>query len=269
MNTEYTRKVIEAGMLAAGRTLSLVELANLFDIVDRPDTEQLRAALAELADSYTDRGIELKETAQGFRVQVRREFSEQVSRLWPERPPRYSRALLETLAIIAYRQPLTRAEIEGVRGVAVNPNIVKTLMERNWIRVVGNREVPGRPELLGTTRDFLDYFGLRTLDQLPPLSELKSLEELDPQLALPEPLGTQVANGEDAPAALPAPANEDQVEEAADEHAPEEPADEPEPPREAVAEDGRQRGEIVTEADIVGEADPEAIAEERAGNGRS
>jgi segregation and condensation protein B len=187
MNTEYTRKVMEAAMLASGRSLSLAELAQLFDPVDRPDNEQLRGALVELGESYGDRSVELLETAQGFRVQVRREFSEQVARLWPERPPRYSRALLETLSIIAYRQPLTRAEIENIRGVAVNPNIIKTLFERNWIRVVGHREVPGRPELLGTTRDFLDYFGLRTLDQLPPLSELKSLEELDPQLALPVP----------------------------------------------------------------------------------
>jgi len=196
MNTEYTRKVVEAAMLAAGRSLSLAELAQLFDVVDRPDNEQLRAALAELADSYAGRGIELRETASGFRVQVRRDVAEQVSRLWPERPPRYSRALLETVAIIAYRQPLTRAEIEAIRGVAVNPNIVKTLFDRNWIRVVGHREVPGRPELLGTTRDFLDYFGLKSLDQLPPLAELKSLEQLDPQLALPEPIGVVVDDGD-------------------------------------------------------------------------
>lgn len=195
MNTEYTRKVLEAALLAAGRTLSLAELAQLFEEVDRPDQEQLRTALAELAETWTDRAVELKETAMGFRVQVRREYAEQVSRLWPERPPRYSRALLETLAIVAYRQPLTRGEIEGVRGVAVNPNIIRTLFERNWIRVVGHREVPGRPELLGTTRDFLDYFGLKSLDQLPSLAEIKSLEELDPQLALPEPVGV----------ALPAP----------------------------------------------------------------
>ena len=197
MNTEYTRKVVEAALLAAGRSLSLTELAQLFDPVDRPENAQLRAALEELGVSYEGRGVELKETAQGFRFQVRREFAEQISRLWPERPPRYSRALLETLAIIAYRQPLTRAEIESVRGVVVNPNIVKTLFERSWIRVVGHREVPGRPELLGTTRDFLDYFGLKTLDQLPPLAELKSLEDLDPQLALPEPIAALVAN-EDA-----------------------------------------------------------------------
>ena len=194
MNTEYTRKVLEAALLAAGRSLTLTEIAQLFDPVDRPENAQLREALAELGASFEGRGVELIETAQGFRFQVRREFAEQVSRLWPERPPRYSRALLETLAIIAYRQPLTRAEIEAVRGVVVNPNIVKTLFERNWIRVVGHREVPGRPELLGTTRDFLDYFGLKTLDQLPPLAELKSLEELDPQLALPEPIAALVAS---------------------------------------------------------------------------
>jgi segregation and condensation protein B len=214
MNTEYTRKVLEAALLAAGRSLTLVELAQLFEMVDRPETAQLREALAELGTSFADRGVELVETAQGFRFQVRREFAEQVSRLWPERPPRYSRALLETLAIIAYRQPLTRAEIESVRGVVVNPNIIKTLFERDWIRVVGHREVPGRPELLGTTRDFLDYFGLKSLDQLPPLAELKSLEELDPQLALPEPIAALVApddstTGQDAPQEA---ANEESVE---------------------------------------------------------
>jgi len=118
------------------------------------------------------------------RVQVRRELAGEISRLWPERPARYSRALLETLALIAYRQPITRGEIEAVRGVAVNPNIVKTLLERNWVRVVGTRDVPGRPELLGTTRDFLDYFGLKSLDELPPLSELKAVGDINLQLDL-------------------------------------------------------------------------------------
>jgi segregation and condensation protein B len=198
MNTEYTRKVVEAALLAAGRSLTLAELSQLFDAVDRPDNDQLRAVLGELGASFEGRGIELLETASGFRVQVRRDVAEQVARLWPERPPRYSRALLETLAIIAYRQPLTRAEIEAIRGVAVNPNIVKTLFEREWIRVVGHREVPGRPELLGTTRDFLDYFGLKRLDQLPPLADLKSLEQLDPQLLLPEPIGVAVDGGDEA-----------------------------------------------------------------------
>jgi segregation and condensation protein B len=209
MNTEYTRKVVEASMLAAGRSLSLTEISHLFDPVDRPDNEQLRTVLREIGESLDERGVELLETAQGFRVQVRREVAENVSRLWPERPPRYSRALLETLAIIAYRQPVTRGEIENIRGIQVNPNIIKTLSERNWIRVVGHREVPGRPELLGTTRDFLDYFGLKTLEELPPLAELKSLEELDPQLALPElaEVAAEIAANDEA-LALPAPAVE-------------------------------------------------------------
>ncbi len=119
-----------------------------------------------------------------MRIQVRRELAGEVSRLWPERPARYSRALLETLALIAYRQPITRGEIEAVRGVAVNPNIVKTLLERNWVRVVGTRDVPGRPELLGTTREFLDYFGLKSLDELPPLAELKAVGDFNLQLDL-------------------------------------------------------------------------------------
>jgi segregation and condensation protein B len=240
MNTEYTRKVVEASMLAAGRSLSLTEIAQLFDPVDRPDNDQLRTVLGEISESLTGRGVELLETAQGFRVQVRREVAENVSRLWPERPPRYSRALLETLAIIAYRQPLTRAEIENIRGIQVNPNIIRTLSERNWIRVVGNREVPGRPELLGTTRDFLDYFGLKTLDQLPTLAELKSLEELDPQLALPEmvtaDLEAAAAAGDEVPA-LPAP----EAAESANESITEEVA---EPAAEAVAEPEAPAAEV-------------------------
>ena len=185
MSERHTRNLIEAALLAAGRPLPLAELSQLFDETDRPDIEVLRAALAELGAEYQDRGVELRETASGFRIQVRAQFAAEVSRMWPERPQRYSRALLETLALIAYRQPLTRAEIESVRGVTVNPNILKTLMERNWIRVCGHRDVPGRPELLGTTREFLDYFGLRTLEQLPPLAELRALSDLNLQLALP------------------------------------------------------------------------------------
>jgi segregation and condensation protein B len=192
MTEVFSRNVVEAALLAAGRSLSLNELAQVFDPLARPAPEELRAILAALAAQYEGRGIELKETAAGFRIQVRRELAAEVSRLWPERPQKYSRALLETLALIAYRQPLTRAEIEAVRGVTVNPNIIKTLLERNWIRVLGHRDLPGHPELLGTTREFLDYFGLKSLDQLPPLAELKALSELDPQLALPEPLGAAV-----------------------------------------------------------------------------
>jgi segregation and condensation protein B len=182
MNELYLRNVIEAALLAAGRPVQVNELAELFDAAGRPTLDEIRAALGALAAEYAGRGIEVKETATGFRVQVRRELAGAISKLWPERPARYSRALLETLALIAYRQPITRGDIEAVRGVAVNPNIVKTLLERNWIRVLGHRDVPGRPELLGTTREFLDYFGLRSLDELPPLAELKAMADLNVQL---------------------------------------------------------------------------------------
>jgi segregation and condensation protein B len=186
MSEPYIRNVIEAALLAAGKPLQPTDLAELFDENVRPGVPEIRAALEALAGDYRDRGIEVKETAAGFRIQVRRELASEISRLWPERPPRYSRALLETLALIAYRQPITRAEIEAVRGVAVNPNILKTMIERNWVRVVGHRDVPGRPELLGTTRDFLDYFGLKDIDELPPLSELKGLDDIKVQFELPD-----------------------------------------------------------------------------------
>jgi segregation and condensation protein B len=185
MNEFYTRNVLEAALLAAGKPLTVAEMGQLFDEGNRPKVDDIRATLDALAAEYTNRGLEVKETAAGFRIQVRREFASEISRLWPERPARYSRALLETLALIAYRQPITRAEIEAVRGVAVNPNIVKTVIERNWVRVVGHRDVPGRPELLGTTREFLDYFGLRSLDELPPLAELKAMGDYNLQLELP------------------------------------------------------------------------------------
>src|SRR5579863_10186783 len=196
MNESYVRNVIEAALLAAGKSLQPAELVELFDAGVRPAVADVRAAVERLALEYADRGIEIKETAGGFRIQVRRELADEISRLWPERPPRYSRALLETLALIAYRQPITRAEIEAVRGVAVNPSIIRTLIERQWIRVVGHRDLPGRPELLGTTREFLEYFSLKSLDDLPPLAELRSLGEIDPQFELP-------VGGVDEPAATP------------------------------------------------------------------
>jgi len=185
MSNSETRNIIEAALLAAGKSLSLSELCSLFDEIQRPSTAAVRAAIEALALEYAQRPIEIQETGAGFRIQVRRQYAAAVSRLWPERPQRYSRALLETLALIAYRQPITRAEIEAVRGVAVNPNIVRTLLERQWIRVVGHRDLPGRPELLGTTRDFLEYFGLKSLDDLPPLAQLRSLGDIDPQFELP------------------------------------------------------------------------------------
>lgn len=185
MSETYLKNVIEAALLAAARPVSLPELQQIFDEQSRPTTKELRAVLEQLTADYEGRGVTIRETANGFRFQVRNEFSQEVSRLWPDRPRKYSRALLETLALIAYRQPITRAEIENVRGVAVNPEIVKTLMERNWVRVVGHRDVPGHPELLGTTTEFLDYFSLKSIEDLPPLAELKSLTDLNPQLPLP------------------------------------------------------------------------------------
>ncbi len=189
MTAVKLRNVVEAALLAAGRPLSNGELAALFDEDERPGASALSAALAELEQDYAQRGIELRRTASGVRIQVRASMAREVSRLWTERPQKYSRALLETLALIAYRQPITRAEIESVRGVAVNPNIIRTLVERSWIRVVGHRDVPGRPELLGTTAEFLDHFGLAQLDALPPLAEIRAMSEPHPQLDLPVTAG--------------------------------------------------------------------------------
>jgi segregation and condensation protein B len=185
MSDAYLKNVVEAALLAAARPVSIPELQQIFDEQTRPSSKEMRAVLEQLATDYEGRGVAIKETANGFRFQVRPEFAHEVSRLWPDRPRKYSRALLETIALIAYRQPITRAEIENVRGVAVNPEIVKTLMERNWVRVVGHREVPGHPELLGTTSEFLDYFSLKSIEDLPPLAELKSLTDLNLQLPLP------------------------------------------------------------------------------------
>jgi segregation and condensation protein B len=185
MTENFLKNVVEAALLAAARPVSVSELQQIFDEASRPSPKELRAVLELLAADYEGRGVAIRETANGFRFQVRPEFSLEVSRLWPDRPKKYSRALLETLALIAYRQPITRAEIENVRGVAVNPEIVKTLMERNGVRVVGHRDVPGHPELLGTTAEFLDYFSLKSIEDLPPLAELKSLTDLNLQLPLP------------------------------------------------------------------------------------
>ncbi len=201
MNDQYVRNVIEAALLAAGRPLAADELATLFDERDGSSAEEVTAAIAALRGEYETRGLELVEVASGYRIQVRAAVAQPVSRLWQERPTKYSRALLETLALVAYRQPITRGEIEQIRGVAVNPNIIKTLLERSWIRVVGHRDVPGKPELLGTTRDFLDYFNLQKLDDLPTLAQLKELEDLRVQLSLPgaEPVAAD-AGMEGAPA---------------------------------------------------------------------
>jgi segregation and condensation protein B len=196
MSEHALTNVLEAILLAAGRPLTIAQISELFQEPERPTDVDLREALADLARRYAGRGIELVEVASGWRIQVRPVYSPVVSRLWQERPTRYSRALLETLALVAYRQPVTRGEIEAIRGVTVASTIMRTLFERNWIRVVGHREVPGRPELLGTTREFLDYFGLRRLDELPTLAELRDLDDLSVQLQLEQ-------DGDDSVVALP------------------------------------------------------------------
>jgi segregation and condensation protein B len=178
------QRILEAALLAAARPLDLDELLALFPEQDRPDRAALRTALGALRDQYASHAIELREVASGYRIQIRGDYTPWVSRLWEERAPRYSRALLETLAIIAYRQPITRADIEDVRGVSLSTSIFRTLLDRRWIRAVGHRDVPGRPALYGTTREFLDYFGLRNLDELPPLAELRDLDELSVALEL-------------------------------------------------------------------------------------
>ena len=186
--------LLEAFLLASGKPQSLERICELFDEAERPELATIRDALSILAASCQGRAFELKEVASGYRLQVREKFAPWVGRLWEERPQRYSRAMLETLALIAYRQPITRGEIEDIRGVAVNSQIVKTLLEREWICVVGHRDVPGKPAMLATTRQFLDHFNLKNLDELPTLAELRELEP-EPMLALdddlPVPAGLQ------------------------------------------------------------------------------
>ena len=178
------KSILEAVLMAAGEPLSLATLETVFTDDERPSATEISKALEELGEDYAERGLELKEVASGFRIQVREDVNHWVARLWEERPQRYSRALLETLALIAYRQPITRGDIEEVRGVSVRTNIIRTLQEREWIRVVGHRDVPGKPALFGTTRAFLDYFNLSSLDDLPSLAEIKDMENIEPELEL-------------------------------------------------------------------------------------
>jgi segregation and condensation protein B len=205
MDESKIKYVIEAALLAAGRPLTFEKLASLFAVkASELDKATLENALAELSSDYRDRGLELKEVSSGYRLQIKSSMSEWLTPLWEERAPRYTRALLETLALVAYRQPITRGEIEEVRGVAVSTNIMRTLLERSWVRVVGHRDVPGRPEMFGTTREFLDYFGLKRLEDLPPLADIKDgLPELSPQTDLIDALvidGEAEDLGEDADA---------------------------------------------------------------------
>ncbi len=183
MNQEKIKNIIEAALMVSDKPLSLGRIAGLFEKdMEEIDREVIKIALEQLSQDYEARGIELAQVASGYRIQTRAEYADWVNRLFDEKPPRYSRALLETLAIIAYRQPLTRAEIEEIRGVSVSSYIIKTLQEREWIRVVGHKDLPGRPELLATTKEFLDYFNLKNLSELPTLAELKELNQLNPDL---------------------------------------------------------------------------------------
>jgi len=178
------KSILEAVLMVAGEPLSLASLETVFTDEERPSETEISKALEELGEDYAERGLELREVASGFRIQVREEANPWVARLWEERPQRYSRALLETLALIAYRQPITRGDIEEVRGVSVRTNIIRTLQEREWIRVVGHRDVPGKPALFGTTKVFLDYFNLTSLDDLPSLAEIKDMGSIEPELEL-------------------------------------------------------------------------------------
>jgi len=182
MDQDLIKRIVEAALLAAGQPLTVAQLYGLFPDEQGAPADSVEKALQDLREDGAARGIELVEVASGFRFQIRNEVHPWVARLWTERQTRYTRATLETLALIAYRQPITRGEIEQIRGVAVNTNIVKLLEEREWIRVVGYRDVPGKPALFGTTKHFLDYFNLKSLDQLPALAELHDIPELEPQL---------------------------------------------------------------------------------------
>ena len=205
MDQALINRIVEAALLAANQPLALAQLHALFPEDAPAPAGSVEAALEQLRDACADRGVELVEVASGFRYQVKADVHAWVARLWTERKTRYTRATLETLALIAYRQPITRGEIEQVRGVAVSSNIIQALEEREWIRVIGHRDVPGKPALYGTTKGFLDYFGLKRLDELPPLSELKDIGELEPQLPLdpdtvPVQAGLAAADAEGAPA---------------------------------------------------------------------
>jgi len=179
-----TKQIIEGLLLAAGKPVPMGKIAEIFSEEERPEPDELKAALKEIEDDCQDRGFELKKVASGYRFQVKQQYSEWVGKLWEEKPQRYSRALLETISIIAYRQPVTRGEIEKIRGVAVSTNIIRTLMERDWVRIVGHRDVPGKPAMYASTRQFLDYFNLKSLEELPPLADIRDMEEVEPELSL-------------------------------------------------------------------------------------
>ena len=226
MEATEIKHFVEAALLAAGRPLSIDQLQGLFDGRMAPQKSEIREAIAKLNEEYEERGLVVTEVASGFRLQIKAAMADRLQKLWEERPPRYSRALFETLALIAYRQPITRGDIEDIRGVSVSSNIIRQLLERDWVRVVGHRDVPGRPAMFGTTKAFLDYFSLKKLDDLPPLADLSDWESLRVQLDLPDvegrlesgDEGAEDAGGIDLPVLLPEGQNDPDV--AADEDEP-------------------------------------------------
>lgn len=184
MDNEKLKPVLEALFAASDKPLSVNQLFELFvGDIDQPNKDEIRKAIEDLTEKYQHGGIELRQVASGFRLQVRADFETWVARLWEQKPPRYSRALMETLALIAYRQPITRGEIEDIRGVSVSTNIIRTLEERDWVKSLGHKEVPGRPTLYGTTREFLDYFNLKSLNELPTLAEIRDIDQFNPEFS--------------------------------------------------------------------------------------
>ena len=192
METKQLKNIIEAALLARGEPLSLDSLLALFGKDNEMSKDDIRAVIKDLQEEYEDRGIHLREVASGYRIQVSDAMSPWLQKLWEGRPPRFSRALMETLAITAYRQPLTRGDIEDIRGVVVSTNIIRNLLDRGWLRPVGQRDVPGRPTLYATTKTFLDYFGLKKLEDLPPLADLQELDPVNVQLELNVPVEERV-----------------------------------------------------------------------------
>lgn len=275
LERSHLKRIIEAALFAAGQPMSLEKLGELFYEEERPSIETFREILAEIETDYSERGVQLKEVASGYRFQACHDVGEWVSRLWEEKPQRYSRALLETLALIAYRQPITRGEVEDIRGVSVSSHIVKTLLEREWVRVLGYRDVPGRPAMYGTTKAFLDYFNLKSLEQLPTLAEVRDLDkisaELDarlqqaqPQAALPLETQATIADtttdaGEPEPTETEAHANDAVAEEnlpvdAAHVDA----ASEDAASEDAATDDTREQEEASPEYDATTDEDPES-----------
>jgi segregation and condensation protein B len=213
-DTEQLRRIVEGAILAAGEALTVDKLHSLFEEYEAPEKSAIRNILQDIARSCEGRGFQLVEVASGWRFQVREDVATWVNRLWDEKPQKYSRAMLETLALIAYRQPITRGDIEDVRGVAVSSHIIKTLVEREWVKIVGHRDVPGRPSLYATTRQFLDYFNLKSLDELPTLSELKDIDSPNGSLDW----GDGVSDGDASEGKPETPSDQDPSEEVGEEH---------------------------------------------------